>query len=601
MDALSSACLASFQRPLLRRPSPPLRPHPTSIAAVLAGEPPPQTFPKKIKKSPSIISRQINKQLHCSRHDMIDDVETLKAQSSPVAGFCNALDDLISTTIGRHILRPSIDPRCVLASNFSPVPELPPTFCPLVKGTIPKSLIGGAYIRNGPNPQHLPQGTHHLFEGDGMLHSIILSNSGGILSSRFVHTYRYSLEESVGRPIFPKVLSGLQGLNGIARMAVWALRIHGGQVNPTLGAGLANTSLSFFANRIYALAEEDLPYAVEIDETTGDISTVGRSDFDGKLSSAMTAHPKIDPETGEMFAFRWGLERPYATYFWFDSQGNKSGPDVPIFSLKHPTCLHDFAITKNYAIFNDLQIVIRPMEMLLGDGSPIRLDPRKVPRVGLLPRYATSESEMRWFNVPGFNATHTLNAWEEEGGNVVVLIAPNVHPIEHSMERMDLIHCSLEMLKINLRTNTITRTALSSYNLDLGVINPNFVAKKNRFAYMAIGDPMPKIRGIAKLDLDKVGSGDCVVGRRMFGEGCFGGEPFFVANDDGGCGDEDDGHVLSYVHDERRDQSRFVVMDAKTPDLEVVGEILLPQRVPYGFHGLFVSQKQLQSQQGLRC
>ncbi|WKA06117.1 hypothetical protein VitviT2T_024034 [Vitis vinifera] len=35
-----------------------------------------------------------------------------------------------------------------------------------------------APIRNGLNPHHQPHGPHHLFESDGMLHSIPLSDTG---------------------------------------------------------------------------------------------------------------------------------------------------------------------------------------------------------------------------------------------------------------------------------------------------------------------------------------------------------------------------------------------------------------------------------------
>ena len=77
----------------------------------------------------------------------------------------------------------------------------------------------------------------------------------------------------------------------------------------------------------------------------------------------------------------------------------------------------------------------------------------------------------------------------------------------------------------------------------------------------------------------------------MYGEGCYGGEPFFVAREEGG--EEDDGYLVSYVHDERKGESRFLVMDAKSPELDVVAAVRLPRRVPYGFHGLFVKESEL--------
>lgn len=57
--------------------------------------------------------------------------------------------------------------------------------------------------------------------------------------------------------------------------------------------------------------------------------------------------------------------------------------------------------------------------------------------------------------------------------------------------------------------------------------------------------------------------------------------------------EEDDGYVVSYVHDENTGESRFLVMDAKSPNLDLVATVKLPRRVPYGFHGLFVAESDL--------
>ncbi|GFP84555.1 probable carotenoid cleavage dioxygenase 4 chloroplastic [Phtheirospermum japonicum] len=109
----------------------------------------------------------------------------------------------------------------------------------------------------------------------------------------------------------------------------------------------------------------------------------------------------------------------------------------PIFSMTSPSFLHDFAITRKYAVFNEIQIGLNPMEMVAG-GSPMAADAGKVPRIGVLPRYAADESGMRWFEVAGFNVIHTINAWDEDDGNTIVMVAPNILSVEHTLERMDL-------------------------------------------------------------------------------------------------------------------------------------------------------------------
>ncbi|KAI4327889.1 hypothetical protein L6164_020300 [Bauhinia variegata] len=513
------------------------------------------------------------------------------AELSVPALVLNAFDDIINNFIDPPV-KPSVDPRKVLSQNFAPVEELPPTECEVIEGSLPPCL-DGAYIRNGPNPQFLPRGPYHLFDGDGMLHSIRISQGKATLCSRYVKTYKYNIENEVGYPLIPNVFSGFNGLvSSAARGSLTAARVLTGQYNPINGIGLANTSLALIANRLFALGESDLPYMVNL-TSNGDIETLGRHDFNGKLALSMTAHPKLDPETGETFAFRYGPVPPFLTYFRFDSNGNKQ-PEVPVFSMIRPSFLHDFAITKKYAIFADIQIGINPIEMIAG-GSPVGTDPSKVSRIGVLPRYATDESQIKWFDVPGFNIIHAINAWDEDDGNSVVIVAPNILSVEHTLERMELIHAMVEKVRINLRTGIVTRQPISARNLDFAVINPAFVGRKNKFVYAAVGDPMPKISGVVKLDVSKEKERrDCTVACRMFGEGCYGGEPFFVAREpENPEAEEDDGYVVSYVHDENKGESTFLVMDAKSTELEIVAAVKLPRRVPYGFHGLFVRESDL--------
>lgn len=504
----------------------------------------------------------------------------------------NTFDDLINNFIDPPI-KPCVDPRFVLSDNFAPVDEFPPTECQVIQGSLPPSL-NGAYIRNGPNPQYLPRGPYHLFDGDGMLHSIRISGGKAVYCGRYVKTYKYTIERENGSPILPNVFSGFNGLTAsAARGALSAVRILAGHFNPVNGIGLANTSLAYFGNRLYALGESDLPYAVRL-TPNGNVETVGRTDFDGKLFMSMTAHPKTDPDTGETFAFRYGPMPPFLTYFRFDANGNKQ-PDVPVFSMTSPSFLHDFAITKKYAIFTEIQVGMNPTEMILNNGSPIGADPGKIPRVGVIPRYAKDESEMKWFNVPGFNIVHAINAWDEDNGNSIVMVAPNILSAEHMIERLELVHAVVEKVKIDLRTGYVSRHPLSARNLDFGVINQGYIGKKNKYAYAAVGDPMPKITGVVKLDVSEEEKRDCTVACRMFGPGCYGGEPFFVPKEteNGEELEEDDGYLVSYVHDENTGDSNFLVMDAKSADLNIMATVKLPQRVPYGFHGIFVKERDL--------
>ena len=59
----------------------------------------------------------------------------------------------------------------------------------------------------------------------------------------------------------------------------------------------------------------------------------------------------------------------------------------------------------------------------------------------------------------------------------------------------------------------------------------------------------------------------------------------FVFVDRPGSTDEDDGWLMGYVYDRSEDRSALLILDAAHPASEPIAEVLLPQRVPFGFHG----------------
>eukprot|EP01018_Ginkgo_biloba_P027631 Gb_18270 [translate_table: standard] len=106
---------------------------------------------------------------------------------------------------------------------------------------------------------------------------------------------------------------------------------------------------------------------------------------------------------------------------------------------------------------------------------------------------------MKSFEVPGFNFFHSLNARDES--DEIVFIVANSYPVEHVLERTHLVHSTVEEVRINLSTGIVSRKPLSSKCLEFGVINHKFITKKNRYGYMSVGAPLPKILGVVKLVL----------------------------------------------------------------------------------------------------
>ncbi|KAL0297448.1 UNVERIFIED_CONTAM: putative carotenoid cleavage dioxygenase 4, chloroplastic [Sesamum radiatum] len=540
---------------------------------------------------PPSSSSRARTQLHTTKQSKTRQIAGTKKPSNLLANLFKSLDGFICDFVDPP-LGPAIDPKLVLSGNYAPVDELPPTVCEVEEGSLPPCL-DGAYIRNGPNPQFIPPGPYHLFDGDGMLHSIRISKGKATFCSRFVKTYKYSVEREFGSPVVINYFAAFTGLPAsVARCAIFFGRVLSGQYDIRRGTGNANTSLAYFGGKLFALCESDLPYAIKV-TSDGDIITLGRDEPLSVPLKSMTAHPKVEKETGEAFAFRHSVFQPHLTYFRINADGTKQ-KEVPIPSIPDISMIHDFAITKNYAIFPSTQMEINPKAILTGKQLAL-VDAAKVPRLGIIPRNAEDESGMMWIEVPGMNLLHATNAWEEDGGDTVVVVAPNVLQVENLLECSDLVHSSIERIEINLKAKTVARRPVSPRCLEFAVINPAYVGKKTKYLYAAEGWPFASA-GLVKVDLSlsTANSDDCVVARRLYGPGCYGSEPFFVAREPNNpAAEEDDGYLVTYVHHENTNESKFLVMDAKSPNLEIAASVKLPHRVPYGFHGLFVREDDL--------
>ena len=172
------------------------------------------------------------------------------------------------------------------------------------RSTCPSGLHG-SFIRNGPNPLFQPVGRYHMFDGDGMLHGITFDGTAAPRTGTAGSAPAGSRAEvDLGRAVYP-------GLSDVMSFPDESLVGDAGPVkNP------ANTHIIRHAGRYLALWEGGLPT-----EVTPSLDTVGEYDFDGRLTGAMTAHPRLDPRTGEMFFFAYSVFEPVIRYYVVDAAG----------------------------------------------------------------------------------------------------------------------------------------------------------------------------------------------------------------------------------------------------------------------------------------
>jgi carotenoid cleavage dioxygenase len=433
-----------------------------------------------------------------------------------------------------------------------------------VTGTIPSELAG-RFIRNGPNPH--TGSSPHWFMGDGMLHGIRLRDGRAEwYRNRYVQT-RALLEPD-------------------ARM-----RGDDGVVDRTIGVN--NTHIVGHAGKILSLVESSFPC-----EISPDLDTVGIHDFDGGLTTAMTAHPKICPVTGEMHFFGYDQFDPYLTYHRADAEGRLVQSEV--IDVVGPTMIHDFAITDRHVIFMDLPIVFDLDEAING-GMAYHWDEDYGARVGIMDRAApggngngngapaTEAAPVRWFEVEPCYVFHPMNAFVDADDRVVVDTARYRRMWDKSASdfRNDAF---LHRWSFDLESGAVSEAQLDDRALEFPRVAEHLTGLANRFGYGTSGSDGT---AIAKYDLQAdLGAGpNGVTGQiKEFGPNGMPGEPVFVPAEN--AESEDHGWLMTYVYDKSDDSSDFVIMDARDITGDPVATVKLPQRVPFGFHGSWFDDSQ---------
>ncbi|CEJ46690.1 carotenoid oxygenase family protein [Umezakia ovalisporum] len=452
-----------------------------------------------------------------------------------------------------------------LHGNFAPVREEITTDTLKVIGELPANL-SGMFVRNGPNPQWSPIGKYHWFDGDGMLHGVRITKGQATYRNRYVQTQGWKIEQQAGK-------------------ALWSGLFEPKQMDTPDGMSknTANTALVWHGGQMLALYEGGAPHGIKLP----DLQTIGEHTYKGKLVSSFTAHPKVDPNTGEMMFFGYGLTPPYLQY-GIVSPAGEIIQTVPI-DLPMPVMMHDFAITENYTIFMDLPLTFN-LERIKRGEPLIRFEGHRPSRFGIIPRYGDN-SNIRWFESYSCYIFHVLNAYEED--DEVVLIAcrmsgSTVLEVDNSSTDPEANIPRLHCWRFNLTTGKVRDEMLDDVPAEFPRINENFLGQSIQYGYAGkvAKDPLPLFDGLIKYNLSNRKSQI-----HQFGPGRYGGEAVFAPSI--GATAEDDGWLVTFVYDQASQTSELVVINAQDVTAEPVARIPIPQRVPYGFHAAWVSEEQL--------
>ncbi|MEH2252333.1 carotenoid oxygenase family protein [Nostoc sp.] len=459
-----------------------------------------------------------------------------------------------------------------LQGNFAPVQEEITTDELVILGELPADL-SGMFVRNGPNPRFDPIANNQWFDGDGMLHGVQIDNGKASYRNRYIQTRALKMEVEAGRSLW----------KGPTEPPNFDLP-HNNLFGPFKNT--ANTASVWHGGRLLALWEGAEPYEIALPN----LETVGPYNYEGKLASRFTAHPKVDPETGEMMFYGYAVtSQPYLQYSIVSPQGELTKTvtiDIPA-----PVMMHDFAITENYTIFMYLPLTFS-MERIMRGESAYLFESDVASRFGILPRHGDN-SDIRWFEALSCYIFHTVNAYEL--GEEIVLIACRMN----GTTCLDILtkfndtkddRPKLYRLRFNLHTGAVREEALDDVASDFPSLNLQRLGRQNRYAYtakMATGQrPAFSFDGLLKYDFTNNSSQV-----HELGVGRYGGEAVFVPRPH--CNAEDDGWLITFVYDSTTQASELLVLNAQDLTAEPIARVFIPQRVPYGFHGIWIPKASL--------
>jgi 8'-apo-carotenoid 13,14-cleaving dioxygenase len=422
-----------------------------------------------------------------------------------------------------------------------------------VTGTIPPAL-DGRYIRIGPNPATPPNpASYHWFTGDGMVHGVRLK-AGKALWYRNRWIRSKAVSAALGEAPAPGPRNGL--------------------------SDTVNTNVLGIAGDTWALVEAG-GYPVRINE---ELDTIAHDPFGGTLKGSFTAHPHLDPESGEMHAICYQGDQATVIRHVVIGTDGKVRREEPIMVNGGPS-IHDCMITKHYVIIMDMPMTFSMKLLIAGHAFPYKWNPDHTPRIGLLPREGKSE-DVIWCGIDPCFVYHPCNAYELADGTVIMDVCA------HDSMGTDTAGPSsnrtpLERWTIDPVAKCVARAVIDGDNQEFPRLDERLLGKAYRFAYTMA---LPDVGGQQAFSSNRLFKHDLETGTREvhdFGNDRFPGEFAFVPKSIDAA--EDDGWLMGYVVNVTAETTDLVILDARNFAGPPQAVIHIPHRIPPGFHGNWVA------------
>jgi carotenoid cleavage dioxygenase len=460
-----------------------------------------------------------------------------------------------------------------------------------VVGTIPGD-IDGAFYRVGGEFYYPPKFKDDApLNADGYISMFRIRNGKVDFRGRWVETERYKAMRQARRQLYGYYRNPFTDDPSVRDPA-----------HPNRRT-VANTSPLVHAGKLFALKEDGLPH--QIDPNT--LATIGPWDFNGGWKSqTFTAHPKLDPVSGEMIAYGYEADGLASDSLWVYRIGADGEVKHEVRTrVPYVSVMHDMALTQKHMLF-PFAGYVTGMERLRNGQIHWGWDKTKPGYIGVLPRDGEAR-DMRWFKGPLRCMMHTFNAHDE--GDKIVLYAPfwdgnffpffpNVDgsPFEPQLARAFVRKITLDMAS---RDDTWHEEILWPMEIvDLGKVDPRVLSLPTRYLYTSFTDtsaPFDKAQSgnLARPPVNSYGRFDLATGelRKYYAGPTHALQEVTFVPRKGGT--EGQGYLVGVANTYAADRSELIIADAERMSEGDIARVILPFKLSSQVHGVWASADEL--------
>ncbi len=455
-----------------------------------------------------------------------------------------------------------------------------------VEGRVPVELDGSFY-RCGPDPRYPPRlGDDINLNGDGMVMMFRFEGGHVDFRCRYVRTEKFALERAARRALFGAYRNPFTDDPSLRERSL---------ADPGVRT-TANTNVVFHAGRLFALKEDGRPH--ELDPDT--LATRGPFDYGGRMRSlTSTAHPKIDPATGEMISHGYearGLATRDIALHFISPRGELVREEF--FLAPFVSMLHDWAVTREHLVF-PLMPTTADVERMRRGGAHWLFEPDRETQVGILRRDADT-ADMRWYRAPPWGVGHILNAFSD-GDRVCVDLfvsdrnqfpfigSSDGRPFDREQATPRLTRWTFDLSRAS--GGFESRTLYADF-MEMPAIDPRYAMHPCRHGFCTVIDASRPLDAAGTLGVgwNTLAHLDLAAGRierYWVGERAVCQEPCFVPRSPDAP--EGDGFVLSQItRFEGEWRTEVIVLDAQHLPEGPIARVKLPFRMRPAVHGNWV-------------